>query len=54
MGGRTAANTAGHAFHRLAVGVSPVDLDAGSVHMAAAEHENDVRAAGDGVPQGIF
>lgn len=49
MGRHKTPPACGHSLYRPAVGVPTADLDAGPVHLAAADHEDNVRAAGDGV-----
>lgn len=54
MGRRTAANPAGDAVHRPAVGVPAADLDSGPLYLAVADDEDYVGIARDGFPQDLF
>lgn len=44
----------GHSLHRPAVGVPAADLDARPLHLAVADHEDNVRAPRDGVSETIL
>lgn len=50
----TTARPQGDAVYRPALGVPPADLDAGPVHLAAADHEDPLRAAGDGLTAALL
>lgn len=53
MGGAPTQRSARQVLHRPALGVPPADLDARPVHLAAADHEDSLRAPGDGFAEAV-